>query len=143
MRAVKDSHLTEENHGNSAPFPLADVGSQFAEEVFDVSPRDVAAGRSNEKGGQRLLVFLPRWPTVLFRSTTDKTERSIGRADRDDGGSLRRECKRRNDGARSLGCDLGRSRFGGLRSGLVEALGGCPADFTFVGCECDTIKPTG
>ena len=73
---VKDSHFTEQNHCDAAPFSFADVGSQFAEETFDVSPRDVAAGWSSEKGGQRLLMFLPHWPMVLLHSTTDKTEPS-------------------------------------------------------------------
>lgn len=74
MWAVEDSHLPEENHSNSAPFPLADVSTQFAEEAFEISPNDVSAGRSIEKSRQSLLMFLPHWPTVLFRSTTDKVE---------------------------------------------------------------------
>jgi len=56
---VKDSNPVEEDNSYATSFALADLGTEFGEERFDVAPTDVRARRVSEDRVERLLV-LPR-----------------------------------------------------------------------------------
>ena len=52
---MKDPHLAEQHHSDSASFPLGHFGAQSTQQGLDVLPCDVAARRVSEKGFKRAL----------------------------------------------------------------------------------------
>jgi len=54
---VKDPNLVEKDNSYATAFALADVGSEFGEERFDLAPTDVRARRVSEDCFKDLLVL--------------------------------------------------------------------------------------
>ena len=54
---MEDSHFVEKDNSHTATFSLADLGSEFVEECFDILPLDVRTGRVGEDDFERALVL--------------------------------------------------------------------------------------
>ena len=71
MRAVEDASVAKQSHADPGPLSLTDLRTQFDEQRFDVSLRNIAAGRVAEDRGQEPSVpafhntMVPQFDTTL------------------------------------------------------------------------------
>lgn len=73
MRPVKDAHLTIQKDRDPASCPLLNFGTQFSEETFNITPLNIAAGRSRKDQFNNPLVPSLHHFMVLIFSTKFKT----------------------------------------------------------------------
>ena len=54
---MKDTYFAEQDDRYATAFPLADLGSEFFEERFDVLPLDICTGGVSKEEFERALVL--------------------------------------------------------------------------------------
>jgi hypothetical protein len=61
---VKYPNFLKEDHGDTTTLSFADLGAQFFEKRFDISPLNIAAGGPGEDQFEGALVLSPHAPMV-------------------------------------------------------------------------------
>ena len=72
---MEHSHFFEQDHGYTTTLALADFGSQFYQQRFNIAPLDVSACRAG-KDQFKSSLMLPLHAEIVPRSGTELSERT-------------------------------------------------------------------